>query len=144
VLVLYEEEPGNALLCRRSHGGAHLLDLLFETARSLPEQRNRLAGREGRQEGEPGCELRELLRRDAQELAQPVEELHPPLVGQPVDRPLRTPALADRLERFDQCLPLQSLHHRVERAVSEPDRLVLGPLAHHGDHLIGVHRPLVK
>src|SRR5829696_3074388 len=35
-------------------------------------------------------------------------------------------------------------NHRVNRAVSEPHRLVLAPLTHQRDHLISMHRPLVE
>jgi hypothetical protein len=99
VFGLEEEEPGYALLYGVVHACPHTLDLLFEEACSLLEQGYGFVDGEGREKGEPGCELRVLLDRFPQQLAQPAQELNAARLGQPVDGSLRTPALALRLPR---------------------------------------------
>src|ERR671912_272429 len=145
VLRLYEEKAGQIPLL---HGGgqarSHLFILTFQTPYPLLQKRNSLLGRKPGQEREPGRKLRVLLDRLPQELTQPGKKLLASRACYLVDRPLGTPPLAYRLPRHDERLPLQRPNHRVKRAVPEPHRLVLAPLAHQRDHLISVHRPLVE
>src|SRR5215212_9140193 len=145
VLRLYEEKAGQVPL---HHGGvktgSHLLVLTFQTPHPLLQKLNGLFGRKRGQKREPGRKLRVLLDRLPQKLAQPGEEFHASRAGYLVDRPLGSPPLTYCLPRHDEPLPLQRTYYRIQRAIPQPHRLVLAPLAHQRDHLISVHRPLVE
>src|SRR5262249_38567746 len=124
VLDLDEKEPEHALLYAGVQRAPRLVDLLLEEVLAFLEERDRLARRKVGDERPPGRELRILLHRLAQQLAKPAEELGAARLRQRVEGPLRTPAVAQRLLRYDQLLPLERLDHRVERAVVELDALL--------------------
>src|SRR5215203_610827 len=145
VLRLYEEKAWQVpLLHGGGQTGSHLLILTFQSPHPLLQKRNSLLGRKPGQKRKPGRKLRVLFDRLSQKLAQPGEEFLASRARDLVDRPLGTPPLSYRLPRHDEALPLQRTNHRVKRAVPEPHRLVLAPLAHQSDHLISMHRPLVE
>src|SRR5215218_9056024 len=145
VLRLYEEKARQVPLLHGSiETRSHLLSLTFQSPHPLLQKRDSLLGRKRGQKREPGRKLRVLLDRLPHKLTQPGKELLASQAGYLIDRPFGTSPLAYRLPRHDEPLPLQRRHHRVQRAVPEPHRFVLAPLAHQRNHLVRVHRPLVE
>src|SRR5215211_7747236 len=145
VLRLYEEKARQVPLLHGSiETRSHLPSLTFQSPHPLLQKRDSLLGRKRGQKREPGRKLRVLLDRLPHKLTQPGKELLASQAGYLIDRPFGTSPLAYRLPRHDEPLPLQRRHHRVKRAVPEPHRFVLAPLAHQRNHLVRVHRPLVE
>src|SRR5215208_7339017 len=145
VLRLYEEKARQVPLLHGSiETRSHLPSLTFQSPHPLLQKRDSLLGRKRGQKREPGRKLRVLLDRLPQKLTKPGKELLASQAGYLIDRPFRTPPLAYRLSRHDEPLPLQRRYHRIQRAVPEPHRFVLAPLAHQRNHLVRVHRPLVE
>ena len=95
-------------------------------ARSLSASR-RVVRRQGAEKRQGRHELGELLDRDGNQLSEPLVQLANPVVSQPVDGPLRAPAVAHGLLRPDEAAALERLDHRVQRPVVEPDALLLAP-----------------
>ena len=98
--------------------------------------------RQGAEKRQGRHELRELLDRDGNQLREPLVQLASPLVGQPVDGPLRAPAVAHGLLRPDEAAALERLDHRVQRPVVEPHALLLAPRSKRLGHFVGVHGAL--
>ena len=119
-------------------------DLDLQGVAPLLEGGERLLRRQGGKQAEGGLELQVLLDRGRHQLGQPVGHLPQAGVGDLVDGPLGPPAGPHRLPGVDQLALLEGLHHAVQRAVVEPDALVLGPGPEGLRHLVGVHRPLLE
>ena len=108
----------------------------------LPEQLHNLAGRQRADQRERGHEVRVLMLRLLDQLAQPVMQLGPARVGDGVDGPLRALPLAAGLLRGHEPSPFQLLDHHVQRAVVELDAPLVAVVPQRAAQLVGVHRSL--
>ena len=122
----------------------HLRELHLELRHALFEHVDRDVGREDGQQRQRGLELEVLLGRPRDEVGEPVVQLARAGVGDLVDRAFGAPALTHGLARTDEAALLEQLDHAVERAVVEPDALVLGARAEGLRDLVRVHRSLVQ
>ena len=144
VLGFELEEPGQTRFVRKANGAAHLGQLEVEDLGTGPECLEGIVGSECGKKGQTRHELRVLLLRRPDEVGHPVDHLARALVGDLVDRPLRALSLAHGLAGDDQAVLLERLDDRVERAVVEPDALLLRTGAQGLRDFVGVHGPLVE
>src|SRR5215831_12897296 len=142
VLLLDQEQRGHALGKGALDDGLDLGALRGQPGEPLPEQGENLAGWQRADQRERGHEVRVLVLRLLDQLAQPVAQLGPAHVGDGVHGPLRALPLAAGFLLGDEPRPFQLLDHHVQRAVVELDAPLVTMVAQRAAQLVGVHGSL--
>src|SRR6266568_1192379 len=144
VLHLDQRQAGYAPTQQLFEHSLELTDDHVERFASFVQVRGRLLGGEVVHEHQPRGEVRVLLVRLAQELAERGRQNLTTALGELVDRSLGPLAFLLALDGQDPAVALQHLDRVVERAEIQADELVVMAGTRLGCHLVGMHRLLVE